>query len=441
MAKAFRTLPSRDVEVVADAEIVVCGGGPAGIAAAVAAARFGRSALLIEQLGCLGGLGTAGMVPVFCPSTDGEKVIARGICKEVIDELARRMGVPVNYDWFPIDYEILKLIYDELVLDSGAQLLLATTLVDVATEASTVEAVVVGTRTGLKAITGRVFIDCTGDGNVSDWAGAPYAIGGEAAELMGPTLCSTFSNVNWGQYDAAVKAGRSARSIWLSLMAEGQAPLPEWHFVGAMKAGPTRSGNNLGHTYGVVGIAEQSLTEGYVEGRRLARVYLEFFREHVPGFENAELSATAELLGVRETRRVMGDYVLSFEDYKARASFPDEIGRFAYPVDIHSATTDPEAQKRVEEELRETRLGKGESYGIPYRSLIAQKLSNLLVAGRCMSADRQVQSSIRVMPGCFVTGQAAGAAAALAVEGTTTIRDIDTRRLREVLRSQDAYIP
>jgi hypothetical protein len=170
-------------------------------------------------------------------------------------------------------------------------------------------------------------------------------------------------------------------------------------------------------------------------------VYLEFFREHVPGFEDAELSATAELLGVRETRRIMGDYVLSFEDYKARASFPDEIGRFAYPVDIHSATTDPDAQKRVEEELRETRLGKGQSYGIPYRSLIVQRLSNLLVAGRCMSADREVQSSIRVMPGCFVTGQAAGVATALAVEGKTTIRDIDTKNLREVLRSQDAYLP
>jgi len=435
------SVPSRKIDIMADAEIVVCGGGPAGIAAAVSAGRLAREVLLVEQLGCLGGLGTAGMVPVFCPSTDGEKVIARGVCKEVIDELAGRMGVPVNYDWFPIDYEILKVIYDELLGESGAELLLGTGLVDVVMDDSAIQAVVVATRTGLQAITGRVFIDCTGDGNLSAWAGASFDLGGSEGELMGPTLCSTFSNVDWDRYNKAVRDGRSARSIWLDLMAHGKAPLPEWHFVGAMQIGGTRSANNLGHTYGVNGIDERSLTEGYIEGRRLARIYLDFFRGHVPGFENAELSATAGLLGVRETRRILGDYILSFEDYTTRASFPDEIGRFAYPVDIHAATTDPTAQKRVEQELRETRLGKGESYGIPYRSLLVRGFRNLLVAGRCMSADRQMQSSIRVMPGCLLTGQAAGAAAGLAVEGEVPIREVDTRVLREVLREQDAYVP
>jgi hypothetical protein len=434
-------IAAKELPVVADAEVVVCGGGPAGIAAAVAAARIGRSVVLIEQLGCLGGLGTAGMVPVFCPATDGERVLAAGICQEVMDELARRMGVEVNYNWFPFDYEVLKVLYDELVLDAGVQLLLVTTLADVVVEDGRVQAVVAAKRAGLQAITGSVFVDATGDGNVSAWAGAEWELGGASGELMGPTLCSTFSNVDWEEYHAAAREGRDARSLWLRLMEAGEAPLPEYHFVGAFRAGPTRTGNNLGHTYGVSGVDEASLTQGHVEGRRLARIYLGFYREHVPGFQNAELSATAALLGVRETRRIVGEYVLNFEDYRSRASFEDEIGRFAYPVDIHSATTDPAAQKHVEEELRATTLGRGESYGIPYRSLVVQGLANLLVAGRCMSADRAVQSSIRVMPGCFITGQAAGVGGALAVEGRCAARDVDARKLREILRYQGQHIP
>jgi hypothetical protein len=435
------SMSAREIDVIAEAEVVVCGGGPAGIAAAVAAARIGRSVILIEQVGCLGGLGTAGMVPVFCPATDGERILAAGICQEVMDELARRMGVDVSYNWFPFDYEILKVLYDEIVLGAGVRLFLATTLADAIVERGTVRAVVVANRAGLQAIAGDVFIDATGDGNVSAWAGAEWELGSPSGELMGPTLCSTFSNVDWERYGQAAKEGRDARSIWLRMMDEGAAPLPEYHFVGAFKAGPTRTGNNLGHTYGVNGIDEESLTSGYVEGRKLARVYLDFYREHVPGFENAELSATAALLGVRETRRIVGDYLLSFEDYKSRASFEDEIGRFAYPVDIHSGTTDPEAQKHVEEELRATRLGPGESYGIPYRSLVVKGFGNLLVAGRCMSADRQVQSSIRVMPGCFITGQAAGVGAALAIEGRCGVRDIRTAKVREILRYQGQYVP
>lgn len=435
------SLPERKVSIVADAQVVVCGGGPAGIAAAVAAARIGRSVILIEQTGCLGGLGTAGLVPVFCPATDGERVVAAGICKEVMDKLANRMGVEIRYEWFPFDPEILKTLYDDIVLDAGVQLFLATTLADVIVEGNQVQAVVAANRAGLQAITGSVFIDATGDGNVSAWAGAEWELGGDQGEVMGPTLCSMFSNVDWDRYSQAAKAGQDARNIWLRLMDAGEAPVPEYHFVGVFKASPTRSGNNLGHIYGVNGIDERSLTRGYVEGRKLARIYLDFYRNHVPGFENAELSATAALLGVRETRRVIGDYVLNYQDYLARATFPDEIGRFAYPVDIHSATTDPAAQKRVEEEFRSSSLRAGESYGIPYRSLVVKGLNNLLVAGRCMSADRRMQSSLRVMPGCFITGQAAGVGAALAIEGRCTVRDINIAKLREILRYQGQYLP
>jgi len=184
------------------------------------------------------------------------------------------------------------------------------------------------------------------------------------------------------------------------------------------------------------------LTRAIIEGRRQAWVFLEWYRENVPGFENAELAATGAVLGVRETRRIMGEYVLSLEDYLARRSFDDEIGRYAYPVDIHSATAREREQAATTRRMMETRLAPGESYGIPYRCLVPKELENVLVAGRCISTDRSVQGSLRVMPGCFITGQAAGAAAALAAKNAGgAVRGVDVARLRETLEAQGAYIP
>jgi hypothetical protein len=144
---------------------------------------------------------------------------------------------------------------------------------------------------------------------------------------------------------------------------------------------------------------------------------------------------------VRESRRIAGEYVLNFDDYIARRTFDDEVGRLSYPVDIHSSTTDAKEQMEVVTRQYETKMGPGESYGIPYRALVVKGLDNSLVAGRCVSTDRAVQSSLRVMPGCFVTGHAAGAGAALAAKGKGNVRGVDTDELRDLLRKQGAYVP
>ena len=432
---------TRSLDTIAQADVVICGGGPAGVGAAIGAARLGKSALILEQTGCLGGLGTSGMVPCFCPATDQEQVIARGICQEIMDDLAGRMGVPVNYNWFPFNYETLKRVYDDAVVASGARVLFFTTLADVLCENGRIQGVVVATREGLRAIRGTVFVDGTGDGNLCAWAGAPYEVGGEKGELMGPTLCSSFAGVDWDEYHRACSEGNDARTIWLRMMEAGTAPAADWHFVGAFKSGRTLTSNNLGHVYGTHGLSEESLSAGMIEGRKQVEVYLDFYRAHVPGFAKAEMAWTGSLLGVRETRRIMGDYVLNYEDYKARATFPDEITRCAYPVDIHSASTDPEAQKKVEQDLHATHYGRGESYGIPFRSLIPRDLQNVLVAGRCLSADRAVQSSLRVMPYCLTTGQAAGVAAAMSLASGGDVRAVNTDALRQALREQNAYLP
>lgn len=182
------------------------------------------------------------------------------------------------------------------------------------------------------------------------------------------------------------------------------------------------------------------MTNAYIEGRKLAKIYHDFYRRHVPGFEHSDLVQTAPLLGVRESRRIRGEYQLNGDDYRSRAVFADEIGRFSYPIDIHSSSTDPEEQKRVERVLCETRCKPGESYGIPYRSLIPLGVENLLVAGRCVSCDREIQSSLRVIPGCFITGQAAGAAAAMAAAGN--VRSVDTAVLQKWLKDDlHVYLP
>ena len=437
---ATMRIPERGVPVLTETDVVVCGGGPAGIAAALAAKRAGRSVTLLEQSGSLGGMGTSGLVPAIIGMDDGERVLATGICREVVDELARRMGERPNYHWQNIQPEFLKAVYDDQVTAAGIDLYLGLAVVDALTENGRVAAVVVATRRGLKAVRGRVFVDATGDGNLSAWAGAPFDLGDAEGRTMSPSLCVQYAGVDWEAYRAGAATGNSDRTVWHRLMDAGAAPVPERHFVGFFRTGTAIGTGNLGHIYGINGLDESDITRGYVEGRQIARKMHRFYRERVPGFADSELVETASLLSVRETRRIRGDYQLCHDDYLRRASFPDEIGRFAYPIDIHASSSNPAEQEEVERRLAATRLRQGESYGIPYRALLPQGLTNLLVAGRCLSCDREMQSSLRVMPGCFITGQAAGCAAALAIDRGGETRQVVTGELQDLLRRQGTMV-
>jgi hypothetical protein len=205
--------------------------------------------------------------------------------------------------------------------------------------------------------------------------------------------------------------------------------------------GTHTGGGNIGHVFDLDGTDERSLTRGLIAARKSLLEYQRYYQKYLPGFEQMELVATAAQLGVRETRRIQGDYVLSLADFKARATFPDEIGRYSYAVDIHAAQPDLASYQRYAKDLHELRYGKGESYGIPYRSLVPQKLRNVLVAGRSISTDRYVQSSIRVMPGCFLTGQAVGVAAAMAAKGDGQARHVPVAELQRRLKAMGAYLP
>ncbi|MBO5924425.1 MAG: FAD-dependent oxidoreductase, partial [Lentisphaeria bacterium] len=183
-----------------------------------------------------------------------------------------------------------------------------------------------------------------------------------------------------------------------------------------------------------------SLSNASIEGRKQAWGFLDFFKTHVKGFENAELSATASLLGVRESRRVVGEYMLTREDYLARQHFADDIGCFAYAIDIHSGSSDVKKQAAVEINLTKSYYEAGENYGIPYRALLPKNTSNLLVAGRCISTDRAMQASIRIVPGCMITGQAAGAAAALSLTSGKSLRQLPVKKLQKMLRNNNCFL-
>jgi hypothetical protein len=191
----------------------------------------------------------------------------------------------------------------------------------------------------------------------------------------------------------------------------------------------------------VDGTDERSITKALVYGRKLMDEYEVYYKKYLTGYEDMELMATGSLLGIRESRRIMGDYVLNLQDFLNRRVFEDEIGRYSYPVDIHASDASEESYTKFEREYTTLRYGPGESYGIPYRCLIPQNLENVLVAGRCVSTDRAMQASIRVMPGCYITGQAAGAAAALAARKEITTRQVKVSELQKLLKEMGAYLP
>ncbi len=419
--------------LLAESDIVISGGGPAGVAAALAAARRGYRVLLLEQTGTLGGLATSGLVPTFAPSTDGERFLYGGIYEEIDRELCRRMGVECKpASWQAIDAEIMKRLLDDLVEAAGVRVLFGVKVCEAEVDDGRIRALWAATAQGIRRITGKQFIDATGDGMLAMLAGAEFEYGDKAGNTMSPTLCAQFANIDYKKYEEAYRNGNSDRAVWHRMLQAGTAPLIEHHFVCMTRMSPATATSNLGHIYGCNVFDPDDLTRGYREGRRVVRTFETFYREHVPGFENAVLVSTASLLGVRETRRIRGEYRMTFDDYRNRADFTDEIGRCCYPVDIHSSSLDSEEQKRVEQVLAATRFKHGESYGIPYRAMIPVGLRNLLVPGRALSSDREIQSSIRVMPPCFVTGQAAGIAAGMVQE--EDVRSVDIAALQAALR-------
>ncbi len=453
---AEHRLKARDVAFDDSWDVIVAGGGPAGTAAAVAAARAGARTLLLEATGALGGMGTSGLVPWFCGYHDRKKIIARGLAERVLD--ACREGTPHlrkamqrNRLATPaIDPELLKRVYDGLVSDAGVKVLFNTQFCAVEMRGNgEVDAVVVANKAGLGAYKARVYVDCTGDGDLAAWAGAPFEKGDESGAMQPGTHCFVITNVD----EYALRNGPRVHffdpesPIHKAIRSPKYPHIIELHSC-SIQIGPGAIGFNTGHVFDVDNTDPASVSKALMLGRTMAREYRDAFAEFLPAFGSGFLAVTGALLGIRETRRIMGDYVLKADDYEARRSFPDEVCRNAYGIDVHfSRERALEFAKMPIEEVRAAIARRtqpyapGESMGVPYRCLTPKGLRNVLVAGRCISTDRAANGSIRIMACCLNTGEAAGIAAAMAAAQASDVHGVDTNGLRDTLRKHGAYLP
>ena len=436
---------SRDIPLYDGYDVIVAGGGPAGCAAAAAAAGQGAKTLLLEASGCLGGMGTIGLVPAWCPFSDGEKILYRGIAQQVFEKTKAQMpGVSSDaLDWVSIDPEVLKRVYDDLVTDAGCDILFHTSVTDLAHTNGHIDYVVTSNKAGLAAYRAAVYVDCTGDADLVARAGGAFEYGDENQTVQPVTHCFQLSNVNEEAYrrGPGLHALLKDCPVYDIVCSEKYPLVTDGHSCNST-IGPGVVGFNAGHMWDVHGTDPANLSQALIQGRRLAHQFHQGLREFYPSaFGESFLSATAPAMGIRESRRIVGDYTITLEDYFARRDFPDEIGRNCYFIDVHQSLEERERNLRGEfdTEDRFRRYEPGESHGIPYRSLLPQGLQNLLTAGRNVSCDQMVQGSIRVMPPALVTGEAAGTAAALAALTGSDTRSIDTERLREKLRQAGAW--
>jgi len=433
---------------------MVIGGGNAGCAAALAAARHGARTLLVERYGFLGGTATAAMVGPWMTFHSGTERIVGGIAQEIVERLMARGGSPGHIadasDYVatitPFDPEIHKALLFEMMAESGVSLLLHAYFLDALLDAhGAVRGARVATVGGLREYEATVTVDASADAFVAASAGARVQQGDERGRVQPASLMFRLSHVDLAATAAYVRehpaemrtslapeardksaltAVAGLHDLWQRARARGDVDVPRELVSFFISPYADEVSVNMTRVGDIDPLDPDDLTRAEVEARAQTMQLLAFFKRDVPGFANARIAATAVQIGIRESRRVAGVYTLTRDDVLEARSFDDAVARSAYPIDLHNPSGSGTTTHR---------LAPGASYEIPYRCLVPERVDGLLVAGRCISTTHEALASTRLTPTVMTLGQAAGTAAAMCARDGTRPRDVDTAVLREAL--------
>lgn len=453
----YLTEPARQIPIVADKEVVVAGGGLTGVMAAVAAARAGASTLLTERLGFLGGAAAMWLPIQGYMDREGRQIV-QGLGQELIDRLRKIGGADDHFvqcelhnPFLIIEPEAIKLVCMEMLEEAGVEIYLQSWATGVYCEEEWLRAIYIENKSGREAIAGKLFVDTTGDGDIAAWAGAPFTIGREEDNIpQSVTLTFRLDGVDTDVMRHKVQEDPDRYELYVmppeqfrtnhhyalvglkglidQARADGYEGVPVERVIYCTLLDPGAVLINMTKVHRVNGHDARDLTRAEIQARKQVPIITEFMRRYVPGFEQARLTATAAQVGVRETRHILGDYVLTGEDVRTGRRFPDTIATGGYPIDIHNPTGG---------EVRLTRIP---AYGIPYRCLTPRSLDNVLVAGRSFSATHEALATARVMATCMAMGQAAGEAGAWAVREECGTRQVDVPGLQDRLRANGAFL-
>ena len=431
-------------------DVIVCGGGPAGIGAAIAAARNGAKVALVEKSAFLGGATTSALVSIFAYGHhDKERYIVGGIFQEIRQKLSEVDGIILNkrFGWEPVNPEKYKELLFEMMEEAHVDLLCYSTISDVVVDENEIKAIVILDKNGEYLISASIYIDCTGDGFISALAGEDYSIGRDEDEHIQPMSLMFLV----GGVDEQLVGSLQPRGYWedskgrkyinatrfteivQEAKEKGDFDIPREDIASIFRIPwlPNTVGINIVRVQGFSGLDGGELTKAHMMGMKQMNNAMKFLKKYVRGFENSYFITSAPEIGVRDTRRIKGLYTLTEEDIVNLRQFDDVVTQCCYMIDVHSSTDDSTYFHKIP---------KGRHFDIPYRCLIPKKTINLLVAGRCISATHSALGSARVQPICMALGEAAGVAATLCVKERTIPANLDVTLLQQSLELNGAIL-
>ena len=455
-------MDKNSLPVYCKVDVVVCGGGTAGVFAAIAAAEQGKKVLLVEQFGSIGGTATNALVtPLMGTHIDGNPH-----CSYIGNKLTSRIYAygGSNNTGAKFDPLILKIVLEELCVEAGVKFLYHTFIADVVKDDNKITGIVIVNKKGMQVVEADMFIDCTGDGDVSVLANASYSKGNpetgkcqpislryivgcidlpavgaffkSEVERTGINVAINYDvNSENGIYGAVTGNGVwTLTDLFERAIANGDLDEDDkfyWQAFSVPGRKDSLAFNNPEFFDDIDGTDPDHLTKAQIEGRRRIYRQLMFYKKYMKGFDNAYISEIAPMVGIRETRNIDAEYILTAEDLICRHKFEDAICQSNYPVDIHGRALDFTNYSKPVDDGRPY-------YEIPYRSLVVKGVDNLLVAGRCLGAEFLAQSSLRIQLSCRATGEAAGISAAFAIDKKVLPRDIDGKEVRAEMEKRGA---